>query len=281
MCANVSTGVRPVAIGDIELASLPDAVGLLDELETLYPDVALEDWEPYRELYPTLFSGSKWRLPVACFLVKVGNRTILVDAGVGPPGSWDWEGEREGGLPAALATCGVDPSAVDTLFLSHLHVDHVGWLQPGGPFERARIAVHADALAFAIENSRLDWLPARLRELVDGGRVETVGSGVELDAGVRTHAYPGHYPGHLGLELEARGERAVMIADAAVHPALLDHPDWRYGADVDHAQCASTRRTLVADLVDSGTLVAAHHYTGGAIGRIVSRDGRVVWEEAA
>ena len=267
-----------VAVGGLELASLPDAIGILGELEELYPETSIADWEPYRALYPELFADAGWRLPVTCFLVRSEQQTILVDLGVGRPGRWDWESESEGGLPQALDEHGLEPGDVDSVFLTHPHVDHVGWLANGGTFERARIVVHGDALAFAIANSRIEWLPRRLQELVDGGRIETIVGGAALATGVTAQAYPGHYPGHLGLRIEAGGTRAAMIADAAVHPALLDRPDWRYVSDHEHEASASTRHSLVTDLADTDTIVAASHYPGGAIGRIVRRGDRVVWD---
>jgi glyoxylase-like metal-dependent hydrolase (beta-lactamase superfamily II) len=215
---------------------------------------------------------------VACFLVRAGDRTILVDAGVGPSGSWDWDGEREGGLPAALAAQGLGASDLDCVFLTHLHVDHVGWLADETFAPQARLLVHGDALAFAIENSRVEWLPDRLRELVAQDRVRTIDNEAQLAPGVTTWALPGHYPGHLGLRLESGSERAVLLVDAAVHPALLDRPDWRYVSDLDADTAVATRGELVAELAGSDTLVACGHYPGNGIGRIVRRDDRVVWE---
>jgi glyoxylase-like metal-dependent hydrolase (beta-lactamase superfamily II) len=268
-----------VAIGQLELASLPDAVGILGDLAELFPDAG--DWELYRQLYPELFAGSQWRLPVACFAVRAYGRTIVVDAGVGPPGSWDWEPLTESRLPRSLAAQHVDPSDLDAVFLTHAHIDHVGWLADDELLGHAVVFLHGDAFSFAVENSRVPWLPNRLRELEQRGRIHTIAAGVELAPGVSVEAYPGHYPGHVGLRLESAGERAVVIADAAVHPALLDDPDRRYLSDHDDVLSAATRRALVAELADTTTVVAASHYPGSAIGRIARRDERVVWEAVA
>jgi hypothetical protein len=92
-----------VVVGSAELEPLTDAVGVLGELGELYPGVDPDAWKPYRELYPDLFAGDAWRLPCTCYLVRAGGRTVLVDTGVGPPGLWDREPEREGGLLPALA----------------------------------------------------------------------------------------------------------------------------------------------------------------------------------
>ena len=62
-----------------EEAERAAAVGLLAEYSDVYPEVPAEAWEPYRELYPELFSAESWRLPCNCFLVRSGGITILVD----------------------------------------------------------------------------------------------------------------------------------------------------------------------------------------------------------
>jgi len=265
-----------VHVGEVRLTQLLDAVGLLGACNDLYPDVPIERWDPYRTTYPELFSGDMWRLPVACTLLEANGRTLLVDAGVGQPGVWGWDGEREGMLPGGLAAAG---AAVDALFFTHLHVDHVGWLADPQLFERARILVPAGAVEYALENTSVDWLPGRLRELDD--RIETVAAGDDLLPGARAVAYPGHYPGHLGVEVSSGSSRALLIADAAPHPALLDQTDWHFRYDYDAPLASTTRAALVDSVVDTGTLVVCGHYPGSGIGRVVRRDGRVVWEEAA
>ena len=102
-------------------------------------------------------------------------------------------------LPAALS--GDVGISVDAVFFTHLHVDHVGWLADPMLFERTRILVDPDALAYGMENSSVEWLPERLRTLRGAGRIETVSAGDDLLPDARAFALPGHYPGHLGVEV--------------------------------------------------------------------------------
>ncbi len=104
---------------------------------------------------------------------------------------------------------------------------------------------------------------------------------VELAQGVTAYVAPGHYPGHMGLRVSSEGEEAMLIADTAVHPALLENPDWLYVSDGDPAIGADTRRALLPELVDRDVIVACGHYPGSGIGRVVTREGRVVWEHVA
>jgi glyoxylase-like metal-dependent hydrolase (beta-lactamase superfamily II) len=269
-------------IGAIELDPVLDGVGILGELDELYPEVAPEDWEPYRKLYPELFADGGWRVQCACYLIRSGDTNALVDTGVGPPGLWDWTAEREGELPDALAALGVARDDVDVVFLTHLHIDHVGWNtdREGVPFfPRARYVVHRDALAFARTQDTRPHVRRCILPLAD--RFETVSGEVELAPGVTAFEAAGHYPGHMAVRIESEGARAVLLADAAVHPALLQEPDWLYVSDGDPAACAETRRSLLPELVDRDVLVACGHYPGDGIGRVLRRNGAVVWEAAS
>jgi glyoxylase-like metal-dependent hydrolase (beta-lactamase superfamily II) len=254
------------------LTPVLDAVGILGACNDLYPDVPIERWDPFRAAYPELFEGDMWRLPVACTVIRGDGRTVLVDAGAGPPGRWSWDGEREGLLPAGL------PDGIDTVFFTHLHVDHVGWLADPALFSEGRIAVHPDALAYALEHSSVEWLPGRLRELADEGRIDEVSAGDELMPGVRVVDFPGHYPGHVGLDVDGR---AVLIGDAAPHPALLDQCGWHFLYDHDAPLASATRAALVEQVVDTETLVVCGHYPGSGIGHLVRTGERVEWREAA
>jgi glyoxylase-like metal-dependent hydrolase (beta-lactamase superfamily II) len=70
----------------------------------------------------------------------------------------------------------------------------------------------------------------------------------------------------------------LLIADTAVHPALLDQPEWEYVFDEDRAVSVATRRSLLSTVVGEDVLVVCGHYPGGGIGRVRRRDERVVWE---
>ncbi len=267
-------------VGEIEIVPLLDAVGQLAELSEAYPGVPAESWAPYRELYPEVFAGTRWRLPIVVYLVRSADVTVLVDTGVGPAGLWEfWTPEREGLLPAALAEHGVERDAVDVVFLTHLHVDHLGWNTDEDAavmFPRARYVVHPDGLDFALARRDRPHIRRCVEPLLD--RFEWPGDEAELAPGVRARALPGHYPGHAGFGIRSDGERAELIADIAPHPALLDRPEWAFAFD-DLPQ-TSTRAELVEELVDSDCLLVCGHFPGSGIGRVVTRDGRVVWEEA-
>jgi glyoxylase-like metal-dependent hydrolase (beta-lactamase superfamily II) len=265
-----------VVVGDVEIVPLLDATGELGELAELFPET--NDWAPYRAAYPPLFNGSRWVLPCACYLLRAGGANILVDTAVGPAGLWEWDAISEEGLPAELERIGVPPEAVDIVFLTHLHVDHVGWNTDRDGrlfFPEARYLVHRDALAFVRESTR-----PHVARAIEPVPFEELEGETELGPGITVFPLPGHFPGHMGVRVESGGQTALLIVDAAVNPMLLDRPGDVYVSDVDQVTSVETRRELLPTIVDQDVLVVCGHYPGGGIGRVVRREGRVLWTAA-
>lgn len=260
-------------LGEIEIVPVLDAVGVVP-LGEYYPGISAEQWEPYRALYPDVFEGPGWRLRCASYVIRSAGVTLLVDTGLG---RYDLFGSAElvGGLVPALAEQAVEPELVDTVFLTHVHVDHIG---SNLEFRRARFAMHPGAVAAASGRADRPHIAESVLPLIDAGRIDAIDDGAELAPGVTTLALEGHDEGHTGLRL---GSEAVLIADAAGHPALLDQPDWPFVGDGDRARSAATRRALVDEVLGTETLVICGHYPGSGIGRLETRNGRVTWVEAS
>ena len=102
--------------------------------------------------HPELFDRDRWRLPFRSYLIRGGGRTILVDTGVGPPGG-EWLPERRGWLLGELERLGAWP---DTVFLTHVHIDHVGW---NSAFQGVPFVTHRDSIAW--RQSASDRSPPR------------------------------------------------------------------------------------------------------------------------
>ena len=259
-------------IGDLELLPVLDARGS-GALVELWPKVPRADWEPYRPLYPELFDGDSWSPPVMSYVIRSDGRTLLVDTGVG---EFDWIATPTvtGRLLPGLAEYGLAPDDVELVFVTHVHLDHVG---TNNAFGASGFALHRDAIAAAQERADREHIKATVLPLLESGRVVPIEDGVELAPGVVAVTLDGHDRGHMGLRL---GSEALLIADAAAHPAMFDQPEWRFVADEDHERSVETRRAIAAEAADSELLVISGHFPGSGIGRLTREDGRVVWREA-
>jgi glyoxylase-like metal-dependent hydrolase (beta-lactamase superfamily II) len=178
-------------------------------------------------------------------------------------------------LLTALAEHGVRRTDIDTVFLTHVHVDHIGW---NTEFGTARFLCHPAAVEAARERADRPHIQRCVLPLVEAGRVEKVVDGTEVAPGVVAVELAGHDAGHTGLRI---GSEAILVADSFPHPAFLDQPDWAFIADSDAAQCQKTRRTLLNEVTDTEKLLICSHYPGSGIGLVTREGGLVVWKEAA
>jgi glyoxylase-like metal-dependent hydrolase (beta-lactamase superfamily II) len=112
-----------VVAGDYEVDALLDAEASFTTYSEGSSDASEDDWACWRERHPELFDADRWRVPFRSFLIRGSGRAILVDTAVGPPDG-DFLPDAQGWLPAELERLGARP---DTIFLTHVHVDHVRW----------------------------------------------------------------------------------------------------------------------------------------------------------
>jgi glyoxylase-like metal-dependent hydrolase (beta-lactamase superfamily II) len=258
--------MRSITVGRVDISALTDIEGAFFRLDQIFPDVMEDQWEPYLHRYPWAFANRETlRGRVGSYVLRSDGGTVLVDTGVGPQAMG-----AGGKLLAELENAGVHPEDIDTVFLTHLHGDHLGWsVKPDGEpvFPEARYVtqaaeweISAPYLGRAV--TRLDDLG--VLELLDGE--EPVGE--ELMA-IPT---PGHSPGHSSLLVSSDGEQALVSGDTIVHPAQATEPTWNVHFDLHKEQAARTREMLLAWLEADGIIVAAGHIPGSGFGRVV-RDG--------
>ncbi|MDA0263778.1 MAG: MBL fold metallo-hydrolase [Chloroflexi bacterium] len=125
-----------LTVGNVEITVLHDSEVALPLIRT-FPDVPTEAWIPYQERYPDAYTknaGGEDSLQVhfECYLVRSQGRTLLVDTGLGSADSnpnvvANVGGGIDGVLLSELAAAGFQAGDIDTVFLTHLHPDHVGW----------------------------------------------------------------------------------------------------------------------------------------------------------
>ena len=93
---------------------------------------------------------------------------------------------------------------------------------------------------------------------------------------------PGHTPGSVTILVQSAGEAALLIGDAAHHPAQLTETDWSPAADVDPSLSARSRKAVVEQARRLDAWVAGAHFLEPhpAFGHILPIDGRMVWRGA-
>jgi len=289
---------RNLMIGDVEILRVVDAiVDYPFPLDEFYPGVPIEAWDPWRDQYPATFATEKThRLVYTCYVLRSAGQTILVDTGLGPgwaPLAVFWQQQhaiqQAFGLLDELQAMGVRPEDVEKVFLTHLHPDHVGWnlLQENGQYQltfpRARYVVHqADWEAFHTPEMQaslpFDYIGVHVTPLEHLGALELLTTDGGLAPGIAVIHTPGHTPGHMSVAISSKGQNAILVGDAFVHPAQITEPTWNSMFDVDKEMAHQTRRRLLERITADNAIVYASHFPAPGIGRIVRRDQRYYWQ---
>jgi glyoxylase-like metal-dependent hydrolase (beta-lactamase superfamily II) len=278
-------------IGDVTVDVIVDLECFALSAAQILPGADLDELLPHRHLLApdhVDFAARTILLGAQAMLVRLPGLTILVDTCVGEhkerPNRPDWHQRSASGFLESLAALGLVPEAIDIVFCTHLHVDHVGWntrLLDGRwvpTFPKARyllgrrelehwqavVATNPAVNHASFADSVLPILEAGLAELVDDGH--------EIAPGVTLVPLPGHTGGQMGLRVDRQGARAIFCGDAIHTPAQILRPEWSSGFCTDPAQARATRKTLLECAVDENLLLVPAHFRNCGCTR-VRRDG--------
>ncbi|WBL76870.1 MBL fold metallo-hydrolase [Bradyrhizobium xenonodulans] len=225
-------------------------------------------------------------------MVRSGDKTILIDAGLGSDP--DLHLPRAGQLIKRLAAAGIDLSAVTDLVLTHMHMDHIGGLLVDGVKERLRkdlrIHVAAAEVKFweAPDFSRVamppgfpDALRATAKRFAKEyqGQLRPFDEQHEVAPGVVVRRTGGHTPGHSVVRVASGGE-ALTFAGDAVFAVGFEQPEWPNGFEHDPEEAARVRIRLLRQLADTGEMLVATHLPFPSIGRVAVDGDAFRWVPA-
>ena len=287
--------MTPLHLGDVSITRTIEAEGPSFFPGFLLPDSTEEalagerHWLVPRHLDP---ASQRFVMSLHSYVIRTPRHTILVDTCVGSdkerPSTKLWH-RLQSPLLNQLAVAGVAPEAVDFVLCTHLHVDHVGWntrLAEGRwvpTFPNARYLFHANEYAHwesmeAGEAERSGGQDGCFADsvlpLMEAGQALLVRDGHQIEDGLTIEPSPGHSPGHVCLDLQSGGRRAIFSGDVMHHPVQCAYPEWNSRFCFDPAQSRATRQRFIADHADSDTFILAAHFADPVAGRIVDNGER-------
>ena len=218
--------------------------------------------------------------------MQTGKNTVLVDTGAGPSAD-----PSKGRLLDNLAKVGVSPEQVDTVILTHGHLDHIGgtMADDGKPaFPNAKYVVaraewdfwssaHPNLEPLAVDAQ--EWIDiAHKKLLVLRDRVELVDHDGEIRPGISVIIAPGHTPGHMLVQVASKGERLLYVADLVLSPVALEHPGWHSKYELDPVAADAQFRRIAAMAAKDNLLVHAMHFAYPGLGHITTEGDHWVWQ---
>jgi glyoxylase-like metal-dependent hydrolase (beta-lactamase superfamily II) len=269
------------SVGDLRVTVVSD--GAISFPPHLYfPASKPEDWEPHKRW---LDHDGNITFPLACFLVESNGKRVLVDTGLGTEKMFTAKG---GALLGELAAAGFKPEDIDTVFVTHLHIDHCGtcvadmYGAPRPAFPNAVYRWTSDETAYwrSDQVPEVPGNPFRHVNMIEvvADRYEAADDGASLAPGVSVVALPGHTPGHAGIVLSSGDERAFILGDAIACPAQLEETEWSGLGDMDPKLARRTQEAVAREAEGTGALIGAAHFPTLQFGRVLRGEGRRYWE---
>ncbi len=245
-------------IGDLEI--LPVLDGALDvPADVILNKVPHDRWLTPEGLMSVQMGG---------YLVRVGDRRILVDTGFG-----------NGDLLTNLEALGTPAHEITDVLLTHLHFDHIGWTSDGEKptFPGATYRCDSRDWQHYVVEEHDEYMRDLVGALAPKDRLGPVTQQLELyegdgnlAPGVDLRSAPGHTPGSTVVVLSGDGERAMLMGDVVHCPAELLSEDWEMHADVDPKAAAAVREAFAKELEGTDTLIGAAHFPGLRMGRLLT-----------
>ncbi|MDR0472828.1 MAG: MBL fold metallo-hydrolase [Treponema sp.] len=239
------------AVGDIEVFTLVES-----KRSGGIPTTLIEiDQELLESYYP---DGTSLHENNA-FLVRDGNRVILIDTGFGTT------------LFDNLKELGVDPREVEAVLITHLHGDHFGGLSRDGKalFPKAKVYVAHEELEYWTKTNAnqgaIDALaPYQVIKFVPG---------LKLFPGITSIAAFGHTPGHTLFMVESEGRKLLIVGDLLhVQKVQFPHPEISVTYDTNPVDAAAVRKNVLEYATKGRFPIGGMHLLYPAIG-YVNADG--------
>jgi glyoxylase-like metal-dependent hydrolase (beta-lactamase superfamily II) len=220
-------------------------------------------------------TSGKLKLSIHSWLVRVGGRTILIDACVGNdkprPNRPLWHMMKTPYLDR-LEKAGAKPADVDVVMCTHLHNDHVGWntrLSDGRwipTFPNARYLFnrtdfeHFKTIDADKQPGNAAAYKDSVQPIAEAGLADLISSTHMVDEHLTMEPAPGHTPGTMFITLASRGARAMFCGDI-VHQAIqVFHPEWNSFACEDQENARKSRRLVLEKCAGSGALLMPTHF---------------------
>ena len=204
-------------------------------------------------LYASLNMPAGIPASVSTFLVQIGGKYILFDAGLGA-----WGGQ----LLNRLVALGVNPDSIGFVYLTHFHADHIaGLVKPGDAGKTEKVFKNAAVYAGKVEyDAWMNDIPKNdLQKDIMAlykDSLHLVAFGDTLPYGVLAMDAVGHTPGHTAFQLA----NLLVVGDLMHGYALQkDHPEINSNYDMDKAKSAESRKRLMQYARENKLLMAGMH----------------------
>ncbi|MFC9965672.1 MBL fold metallo-hydrolase [Nocardia ignorata] len=271
--------LRSIELGEHRVTYLPDGVARIDP-HRWFPATDEQIWRQFADL---IDEDGYLAASVGALLIEYGNRAMLIDAGFGPLAVPTPVGLLRGGrLLDSLTAAGRSVADIELVALTHLHMDHLGWLWQSHPDTTTNIFADIPILVADTEwqqhaRAIAAGTPPEVLDLIATQVFRTVGED-EIFPGVHPVPTPGHTLGHTSYRLTSGEQQLLAFGDALTSPVQITYPNLTSVDDEDPNRSRESARWLIDQLTQPNVLGFGMHFADIQFGRATAVDGTHHWQ---
>lgn len=214
-------------------------------------------------------------MEVNSLVIRTGKNNVLIDTGMGAGNE-----ATAGKLLENLKAAGIKPAEIDTVVLSHCHLDHIGGNADAGGrpnYPNARYVIHKTEWDYwkprlnlpkkaldPLEVPHIEFARRYILPIMD--KVDIVEGNAEIVPGIKYSLAPGHTPGGMMLNI-ASGKKQVLCVGDVLHDKIEAVASRAYGVwDVDSELADRTRARVTSDAIAANTLIFSPHLAFPGLG---------------
>jgi glyoxylase-like metal-dependent hydrolase (beta-lactamase superfamily II) len=266
-------------VGDVELFILKD--GQTEFTEETFTGSSSEEINKLLKLNNRKAIETNFN----AFLIKSGERKILIDAGAGV-----LFGPAAGNLSRALDEVGVRSEEITDVIATHLHPDHIG-----GMISEDGKAVFSNAGLILTQAEYEFWkntnnfkgngddqkLPLDVLNIYSN-RLSLINGDADIGCGLTALNLPGHTVGHIGIMLSSKGEQFAIVGDI-IHAQYLQIYNPNIGVVFDQdAELAKKSRIKMLDILAKDEVeFSGGHILSPALGYLHKDGAGYSWHQSS
>jgi glyoxylase-like metal-dependent hydrolase (beta-lactamase superfamily II) len=267
---------KHTSVGDTTIFSVSDGRMVFDKTQ-FFDNLTIKNWSDYPE-----YHDSNFEMNVGSFIVKTEKNIVLIDTGLGKLDHKIDQPKRET-LINEIKLAGFSVTDFDIVFMTHLHLDHVGtnmtntsdgW-KPTFPNAKYMVSkIDWSYFSNLVRHKQFEYIKEQIHPLVNIGTLELFDGEYKVTNEITTLPTPGHTPGHSSLIIASKGEKAVVLGDVAHIPPQIHETEWSPSPDHDKKLSAKSR-AMVMNLVEKeNALLASGHFPSPGFGNLVRVESR-------
>jgi glyoxylase-like metal-dependent hydrolase (beta-lactamase superfamily II) len=196
------------------------------------------------------------------FLLKDKGEYALFDAGLPKSANND--------MVLNLAKVGVKPSQIKTIYLTHMHGDHIGGLVENGAavFPNAKLYIPKDEFEYWKERNE----QAKSVFALYGKKLEIFSKDAKITPLITAIQAYGHTPGYTAYKV-GNGDEAILVWGDIIHANVqFAEPKITLRYDVDPTLAYDSRLEMLKLAVTTKLRVAGMHLSASGVGKVEQLD---------